>query len=127
LPDAKPETSWGFGSTYGMGISNYEMEPKDTSKDHPLYISQYWNKDYFSKFAVDCALTGFVLDTTNITAEQAAVKDLALIYEPIIGCGLSKDPAATLKEYRDKLQKAGLEKITLEMQKQVDAFVAANK
>jgi putative aldouronate transport system substrate-binding protein len=124
MPGAKPESSWGFGNMYGMGITNYKMEKKDTSTDHPLFISKYWNKEYHNKYAVDCALVGFVLDATTINAEMAAIKDLQMIYGPIISLGLSKDPAATLKEYRDKLQKAGLEKVTAEMQKQVDAFVA---
>lgn len=127
VPGSKPEASWAFGNMYGMGITNFNMEKKDTSKDSPLFISQYWNKDYLNQFAVDCALTGFVFDNTSVSGEVAAMKDLDNIYAPIIGFGLSKDPAAGLKEYRDKLQKAGLEKVTAEIQKQADAFIASNK
>lgn len=125
LPDSKPESSWGFGNMYGMGISNFKMEKKDISTENADYVNKYWNAEWANPYMVDCKLTAFVFDSTTVAAEVAAIKDIEKIYMSIICYGLTKDPAATLAEYRDKLKKAGLDKLTAEYQKQVDAFIAA--
>ncbi len=124
---AKDGESWGFGSMYGMGITNYKLEPLDTSKDSPDYINKYYNMDYYNQFAVDCALTGFSFDNSNVKAETAALTEVNNQYSPILVMGLAKDPTALLAEFRAKLKEAGYERVQEEFQKQVDAFVAAKK
>jgi putative aldouronate transport system substrate-binding protein len=124
---AKDGESWNFGSMYGMGITNYKMEPLDTTKDHPDYTAKYYNMDYYNQVAVDCALTGFSFDNTSVKAETAALTEVNNQYFPILALGLSKDPTALLAEFRTKCKDAGYEKVQAEFQKQVDAFIAAKK
>ena len=69
-------------------------------------------------------ITGFVPDTTNISAEIAQMKSVAQEYYD--QCLYVEDFDKWYKDYNDKLVKAGLETCVDEIQKQIDAWKAAN-
>lgn len=70
------------------------------------------------------ALFGFVSDRTPIETELAQCEAVWGEYKDILYYGL-QDYKTVLPEMMDKLEKAGLEKVTAEIQSQVDAFMAA--
>ncbi len=70
------------------------------------------------------ALFGFVPDRTPIETELATCEAIWGEYKDILYFGL-QDYKTVVPEMMDKLQKAGLEKVTAELQSQIDAFLAA--
>jgi len=58
--------------------------------------------------------------------EMAACKAVMDEYDISLDTG-SVDPDTVLSKYADKLKKAGLDKIIAEKQKQLDAYLAAQK
>ncbi|MFD2334113.1 ABC transporter substrate-binding protein [Cohnella sp. GCM10020058] len=66
----------------------------------------------------------FALDDTNIKNELAALKNVQQTYLLPIYFGLV-EPAKGLPEVMEKLKQAGMEKVRVEMQKQMDAFIEA--
>lgn len=70
------------------------------------------------------ALFGFVPDRTPVETELANLEAVWMEYKDILYYGL-QDYKTVIPEMMDKMNLAGLEKVTVEMQKQVDAFLAA--
>lgn len=69
-------------------------------------------------------LYGFVADRAPIETEIATCEAVWLEYKDILSYGL-QDYKTVIAEMQAKLEKAGLAKVTEEIQKQVDAFLAA--
>lgn len=69
-------------------------------------------------------LFGFVPDRTPIETELATCEAVWLEYKDILYYGL-KDYTEVIPEMMSKLEGAGLEKVTTELQNQIDAFLAA--
>lgn len=69
-------------------------------------------------------LFGFVPDRTPVETELATIEAIWMEYKDILYYGLD-DYKTIIPEMMDKMEKAGLEKVTTEMQSQVDAFMAA--
>ena len=69
-------------------------------------------------------LFGFVPDRTPIETELATCEAVWQEYKDILYYGL-KDYTEVIPEMMSKLEDAGLEKVTTELQNQIDAFLAA--
>ena len=69
---------------------------------------------------------GFAFDSTPVQTELASVSAVVDEYYLSLSTG-SVDPEKTLPEFIDKLEKAGSQTIIDECQKQLDAWVEANK
>lgn len=69
-------------------------------------------------------LFGFVPDRSNIETEMATCEAIWNEYKDILYYGL-QDQSVAVPEMLDKMNKAGLEKVTAEIQKQVDEFLAS--
>lgn len=82
-------------------------------------------KAFNSKGKASVAL-GFNFDASAMKTEMAACKAVMDEYDISLDTG-SVDPDTVLTKYADKLKKAGLDKIIAEKQKQLDAFLAAQK
>lgn len=80
------------------------------------------------KTAVTAKLNAFAVDDTNIKNDIAAINSVLDQYaKPLIFGVVSKSVDEDIQNLRDRLKKAGSEKLIAEIQKQIDAFLAANK
>ncbi len=75
------------------------------------------------------AITGFRVDTTLIQSQLSQIKAVTEEYANTLINGVAGTAGweSIYDEYVDKLDKAGLQQVLDEVQKQVDAFLAANK
>lgn len=72
--------------------------------------------------AIPSVLLGFTLDRTNIETELTQMKAIDQKYTPELYTG-AKNPDELLPKYKADLEKAGLQKVLDETQKQVNAFL----
>lgn len=70
-------------------------------------------------------LLGFVMDTTNVVDEVAAVNGVVSEYAPLLWVGLAEDVDGTIDNMLDAMNAAGMDRIVEEAQKQLDDFFAA--
>lgn len=91
----------------------------------PAPADMWSNLKAVSDAAEATALVGFVPITDEVSNEIAACTDVIKAVENYIQTGSVDDVDAKIKETMDKLNANGYEKIKTEMQKQVDAFIAA--
>lgn len=68
----------------------------------------------------------FVLDTSSIETEYAACQNVHQQYWWPLELGYT-DPVSGLKEYQEKMEAAGIEKVREVLQQQLDAYVAGLK
>lgn len=86
-----------------------------------------WTKfKEYNANSIASPILGFTFNTDSVKTELAAMTNVKRQYFPGLETGKA-DPATTLPKFTEKLKAAGLEKVLAEMQKQVDAFLAANK
>ncbi|MDF2921317.1 MAG: hypothetical protein K0R57_231 [Paenibacillaceae bacterium] len=90
-------------------------------------LTDFQKKENIEKFSVVNKLAGFIIKKDAIAAEFAAVSEVATTFKPLINFGGFENVDAFLKEYSDKMKAAGAEKVKAEVQKQIDAFMAAKK
>jgi len=69
----------------------------------------------------------FVFDETNVKNELAALEQLRTKYRPMLTLGMADNVEATIQEWRDQADKAGLKKVEEELKKQLQAFLDARK
>ncbi|WP_040950094.1 extracellular solute-binding protein [Gorillibacterium massiliense] len=73
-------------------------------------------------------LTTFVFDDTNVKNQIAAVNNVLEQYEKPLVYGMIKSSIdSDVAKLRELIKKAGGDEVVAELQKQVDAFLAANK
>ena len=75
--------------------------------------------------AIIPTLIGFVFDGSAVITEYAAIKGLEAQYFHPLNFGLIADPLAYLEEYREMLRRSGIDRVMVEMQRQVDEYLAA--
>lgn len=104
-----PNSSWIYGDTFngylldGQPADTFEVQKQTNESAKPTLVS------------------GFKFDPSGLTTEIANVQSVLDEYCPGLNTG-AVDPAKKLPEFLDHLQKAGLDKIIAEAQKQVDAW-----
>jgi putative aldouronate transport system substrate-binding protein len=86
----------------------------------------YTNWEKFNNEAKRFPLMGFVFDDTNVKNEITQMTAVVTEYKSIY-TGAVKNPSGLLDERNKKLKDAGIEKVQAELQKQIDAWWAANK
>ncbi len=69
---------------------------------------------------------GFTPDLSTVSPECEEIKKVIAEYKPELYTGAS-DPDKVIPEMLDKMEKAGLRKVTKEIQRQLDAFLADNR
>nr|WP_240548451.1 DUF3502 domain-containing protein [Paenibacillus lignilyticus] len=107
--------SWGFKSP------EFYKEPVDS----PPNIDEV--RKQLADRALDNPYALFTPDFEPVKNEMAAVNNVVQQYALPLNYGYIKDPEEGLKTLVDKIKNAGSDKIMAEMQKQLDAFLAANK
>ena len=70
-------------------------------------------------------LLGFNPDLTNVKNEVAACSTVLEKYKYELACGTMKDPEAYIKQVKDELISVGWDKVRVDIQNQVDAFLKA--
>lgn len=112
LPDCWTASAWMLGNQFNAYLTEADVEGvwEETMKGN-------------EEAALD-PLFGFVPDRTPIETEMATCEAIWLEYKDILYYGL-QDQSTTVPEMMDKLNKAGLEKVTAELQSQVDEFLAS--
>ncbi|MUT68672.1 ABC transporter substrate-binding protein [Paenibacillus sp. NEAU-GSW1] len=109
-----PGAAWMFGSQF----LNYVWDTEDPEK---------WAK--FTEFNKNSKVSpgiGFVFDGESVKAEVGAIVNVDKQFKTALETG-SVDVDKVLPQYKDKLIKAGIEKIIKAKQEQFDAFLATKK
>jgi putative aldouronate transport system substrate-binding protein len=97
-------------------------------KDRSTYVKGF--SDIYRKYddVVDFVWEGqgFTFDNSTVKDKVAAMASIAAEYQNALTSG-TIDPAKYMTEYIEKLKKAGIEEVRAEVQKQVEAWLAAKK
>ena len=89
--------------------------------------SDIWDQiQEFNKDATVSPAKGFAWDNTEVQNEVTACANVVAKYGPALECG-SLDPETTIPKFLDDLKAAGADTIIAEKQKQLDAWLEANK
>ena len=89
--------------------------------------SDIWDQiQEFNKDATVSPAKGFAWDNTEVQNEVTACANVVEKYGPALECG-SLDPETTIPKFLDELKAAGADTIIAEKQKQLDAWLEANK
>ena len=112
LPDCWVASAWMLGNQFNAYLTVNDVDGvwEETMKGN-------------EEAALD-PLFGFVPDRTPIETEMATCEAIWLEYKDILYYGL-QDYNTVVPEMLDKMNKAGLEKVTAELQSQVDEFLAS--
>ena len=112
LPDCWVASAWMLGNQFNAYLTEADVEGvwEETMKGN-------------EEAALD-PLFGFVPDRPPIETEMATCEAIWLEYKDILYYGL-QDYNTVVPEMLDKMNKAGLEKVTAELQSQVDEFLAS--
>jgi len=109
---------WIMGNTFNAWFNQ-------GSSEEDLKIAKEINE---SPDTVASSLMGLVLDTEPITTELSQIAAVHTEYKDALEYGNMGDGwEAYYEEYKDKIQKAGIEKVLKVIQEQIDEFVAKNK
>ncbi|EFM11805.1 extracellular solute-binding protein family 1 [Paenibacillus curdlanolyticus YK9] len=109
-----PGAAWMFGNQF----LNYVWNSEDPDK---------WEQ--FRKFNEGPKVSpglGFVFDSEKVKAEVGAIVNIDRQYQTALETG-SVDVDKVLPEYKDKLLKAGVDKILIEKQAQFDKYISEKK
>lgn len=123
LPAGKPADGysqfqncpWGYGDFQGFHKASKSEWPKMAEYEKMMFEN-----------AKPTPLRGFMANTESIKNELAALETVRATYSHSLAWGVG-DTVALQKKAADEANKAGLEKVLTELQKQVDEFMASKK
>jgi len=121
LPEGKDASNVGYTPYEWMWQNPKLMKAKGT--DAPDFMEQLLNFDKDTKRI--SPFMGFTFDQTPVKTEIAAVSTASNKYGPPLVQG-SVDPEVKVPEFAAAMKKAGIDKVIAEVQKQLDAYMAAN-
>ena len=123
LVDGKIKQKDGQYSVANFSVGNlYILPVMDGDPDNKWEVFQEFNDS-----AITSPILGFFLDKTPIENEIVALDSVFKEYDAQLWTGTVKDPAATLKEMKGKMESAGLQKVLDEINKQITDWKAATK
>lgn len=109
------------GWCWGLKNSLYERSREDIFPDQAS-INNEWNEK-----AVEGPTATFVFDDANVKNELANLQSVYTQYVPLLDLGLVDDVETTLKEFNQKAEEAGLEKVLEEAQAQMADYLESMK
>jgi putative aldouronate transport system substrate-binding protein len=118
----EPIKDSGYDSQVFWVLGNQFLNYMKPGQPDDLYDS--WKK--FNNDAKRFPLIGFVFDDTNVKNEIAQLTTIVNEYK-VTSTGAVPNPSKLLDERNTKLKAAGLEKVSAELQKQIDAWWKENK
>lgn len=122
-PDGKDANTVPYTASLCTGVfgsESLQYQPVGMSWDDILYKLNDNKKTKRSPYF------GFNFDTTNMKNEISAITNVYNQYIPGLICG-SLDPATTIPKLNKALKDAGIDRIIAEKQKQLDAWIRANR
>ncbi|TYP76852.1 ABC transporter substrate-binding protein [Paenibacillus methanolicus] len=105
------------GSPWGWRTQGL-IKPLADEPDEVAAIKEAWTKS-----AITNPLLNFVLDTSNIKNELAAIKNVKDQYMLPITLGIVNDPVEAVNTLNAKFKEAGLDKLKVEAQRQIDEYL----
>jgi len=122
-PDGKDANTVPYTASLCTGVfgsESLQYQPVGMSWDDILYKLDDNKKTKRSPYF------GFNFDTTDMKNEISAITNVYNQYMPGLICG-ALDPDATIPKLNKALKDAGIDRIIAEKQKQLDAWIKANK
>lgn len=119
-PDGVTGDNKTYGLNIGFEIQNQFIAYKWEGSDPDLW-EQYKKYNEEAKTLVS---TGFIFDNSSVATEVAALSNVVSQYLDSIGSG-AVDPKEAIPEFNKALEKAGLQTVIKEKQKQLDQFLAS--
>ena len=113
------ETAYPFGSALSWPFKNsmYERDREDKFVDE-VELTKEWKAKQES-----VSLTGFTLDDSSIKNELSNLNNAKTKYVPLLDLGLIEDVDATLQEFNDQAEGAGLEKVIDAYKEQIEEYL----
>lgn len=102
------------------GLSQYTVG--DTFQNYQLSTNEFNKIQENNEKAIVSKLSGFNLDTRMIVIELTKIDLIIEEYKDILSQGSSADWESLYKEFIQKMDEAGSDKIVAEMQRQIDEF-----
>ena len=139
------------GRNYVLGADGSATYPQGMKADNSNYMDwqgrwAFWNPQYLrpdttygkdfwvneAKFAseptnVNAALVAFFPDPSSVQTELTLISATDDKWQKQIQAGLAGDPKKAVEDYRAELKADGIDKVTAEFQKQIDAYLATKK
>ncbi len=110
--------NWGWNN---MTIQRTEYIEEKTAVDE---VSEALLESFNENVKEDHIYDGFNFDSTNVATQYAAVEAAASIYYAPLTNGLVDDVDASIEEFRQALENAGIRDIIAELESQAAAYVA---
>ena len=123
-PEGIDAGSVGYGHTIGTYGDQKDAYFRTPITDEFVDNIEVWGEH--NENTVISSFMGYTFDTTNVASEITAVIAEIGKYGPSLNCGVV-DPEDILPTFLDALEAAGMSKIIEENQKQLDAWMAAQK
>lgn len=98
---------------------DYDIERADAWPYKQDYI------DMIKPMLIISPYAGFTFDPTPVTAEYTAMNEKVAAYLPAIMFGKAGDPEQAVNEFREALQKAGIDRVIEEATRQLNEFANA--
>ena len=118
-----PDT-YATSAMWAVRTNELDRNQIGTPDDYMTQRSQ-WEEDIKSDDTAE-KYAAFKIDTTNIETEYAACQSVQQQYWRPLELGFT-DKESGLKDYQEKMEAAGIEKVRTEIQGQLDAYVATLK
>lgn len=110
--------NWGWNNTT-LTRKEYIENPTELDKHYDELVAK-WE----SNIKEEHPFFGFNFDSTKVTTQVAAVEaNISTYYDPLIN-GLVDDVDATIEQFKNALEAAGIRDILAEMNKQAEAYLA---
>lgn len=116
-PEGYNDADHEFYTDFWSGREDKFELPTDTE-----YAGIYDLWAEFDSYAIPDPYSRFIFDRTPVEAELAAISDVTSALGPAITYGKTGDPEVAVIDYREKLKKAGIDKVLEEVQRQLDAY-----
>lgn len=109
----------------GYDATEYTLGNRFLMRVRDITPTDKWEKyQEFNESAEKYPTLGFVFDSSNVSAEVAAISDVYQKYAPSLLVG-AVDPDEYLPKFLNELEIAGSEKVIAEMQRQYDEWKAS--
>lgn len=116
-PEGIDATNTGYGLSMGWQMGNQFLTYVWEGDEIDLWAQM----DDFNKSATISSAMGYTWDSSNVKTEVAACTNVLDQYRISLECGMV-DPDEILPEFLEALQDAGIEKIIMEKQNQLDSW-----
>ena len=126
LPDGMTMFDVPYYSFFTCGIIGNEYLDWQRPDDEGNVIDRRADHQKLQNEAVVSPIYGFTLDTTNVKSQVASISNVEAQFLGGLMTG-EMDPETTIPQFLAALESAGINDVVAEAQRQLDAWVAANK